>query len=335
MVAPPWMELPPTAYGGIESMCADLAEQLDVRGLDVTLIGVGRDQLAVKFVSTQDVPRPERLGQALPEVVHAAALPDILDSLDVDLVHDHTMAGPLLARSRSQPTVVTTHGPVTGEMGEYYRRLGDHVCLVAVSEAQRRIAPHLNWAGTVHNAVRVEQFPFERRKDGFALFLGRSCPEKGIRYAIEAAGEAGLPLVIAAKCREPDEIDYFRREVEPRLRPGVEWLGEVGGERKLELLAAARCLIFPVCWDEPFGLVMAEAMACGTPVIALRRGSIPEVVTHGATGYICDRPAELPDALRAAGSLSPERCRAEARSRFDVDAMAEGYQQIYQACAGP
>ncbi|SES44343.1 glycosyltransferase family 4 protein [Lentzea albida] len=333
MVSPPWFELPPKAYGGIESMCADLTEELLRQAVHVTLIGVGENGTNADFVSISVAAQEKRMGMGMPEVVHAAALPDVLADLDVDLVHDHSLAGPLLARGRMLPTVVTAHGPVTGEMGRYYRDLGDSVHLVALSEAQRTQAPGLNWVATVHNAVAVAEFPFREDKEDFALFLGRSTPEKGIPEAIEAARAAGVRLLIAAKCRERDEIRYFDEVVEPLLREGdgVEWLGEVDRERKLALLAAARCLLFPIRWEEPFGLVMAEALACGTPVVALRRGSVPEVVTHGETGWVCDTPDELADALRRVGSLSPARCRADAEERFDVSLMAQRYESVYRS----
>lgn len=332
MVAPPWFELPPSGYGGIEAMCADLVDRLVARGHEVALVGVGRNGTAAgEFFATSDVPRADHLGQALPELVHALSLLDVLSELDVDVVHDHTMAGPLLARGRDVPTVVTAHRSVTGETGRYYRGLGDSVNLVAISHAQRAAAADLNWVGTVHNAVDVERFPFRREKEDFALFLGRVSPDKGIAQAIAAAAEAGLPLRIAAKCREAEEHEYFRDVVEPLLGGGAEWLGEVDGATKLELLAAARCLLFPIQWDEPFGMVMVEAMACGTPVVALRRGSVREVVAPGETGFTCDDHAGLVAALRRVGELSPDRCRAEAERRFDVRSMATRYEHVYQA----
>ncbi|TQM85123.1 glycosyltransferase involved in cell wall biosynthesis [Saccharothrix saharensis] len=336
MIAPPWFELPPSGYGGTEAMCADLVDRLVARGNHVVLVGVGRNGTAADFRRTADRPQQDRMGQGIPEVVHAAALPAILADLEVDVVHDHSLAGPLLARGRPVPTVVTAHAPVTGDMGRYYRGLNGTVHLVAVSDAQRRLAPDLDWAATVHNAVDVRLFPFRRDKEDFVLFLGRATPDKGIPEAIAAATEAGLPLRIAAKCREPEEQEYFEHEVKPLLGPGVEWLGEVGREDKLALLAATRCLLFPIRWDEPFGLVMVEAMACGTPVVATRRGAVPEVVAHGRTGFVCDDHASLVAALGRVEELSPDRCRAEAAGRFDVDLMAARYEDVYcRVAVGP
>jgi glycosyltransferase involved in cell wall biosynthesis len=330
MVAPPWFELPPRGYGGVEAVCADLVDALVARGHEVTVIGVGHNGTRGRFRRTYDTPQGPRLGEPMPEVLHAAAAGRILDELDVDLVHDHSLAGPLLARGREVPTVVTVHGTVSGESGEYYRRLGDGVRLVAISDAQRRIAPDLNWCATVHNAIDAGGFPFHEDKEDWVLFLGRCTPDKGMHLAIDVAREAGRNIVLAAKCSEPAEISYFETEIKPRLGPDVEWLGEVGGERKKKLLARAHCLLFPIQWEEPFGMVMIEAMACGTPVVALKRGSVPAVVTHGRTGLVCEDPAELADAINSAGTISPVACRADVLHRFHPDTMAAGYERAYR-----
>jgi glycosyltransferase involved in cell wall biosynthesis len=335
MVVPPWFELPPRGYGGIEAVCADLVDALVARGHEVTVIGAGRNGTRGRFRRTYRIPQGARLGEPMPEVLHTAAAGRILDTVDVDVVHDHTLAGPLLARGREVPTVVTAHGPVSGEPGEYYRHLGDSVRLVAISQAQRRSAPDLPWCATVHNAIDATAFPFRERKQDWVLFLGRCTPDKGMHLAIDAARAAGRKIMVAAKCTEPAETAYFEAEIKPRLGPAAEWLGEVGGERKKELLSTAGCLLFPIQWEEPFGMVMIEAMACGTPVVALRRGSVPEVVTHGVTGLVCDDPAELPDAVNAAGTIDPAACRNDVLTRFHPETMAAGYEQAYRrALAG-
>jgi glycosyltransferase involved in cell wall biosynthesis len=330
MVAPPWFEVPPQGYGGIEAVCAGLVDRLVARGHRVTLIGAGRDRTGADFVATFPEPPSARLGEPVPEVLHAAAAAQVLDVLDVDLVHDHTLAGPLLAAGRSVPTVVTVHGPVDGELGDYYRRLGDRVALVAISDAQRRAAADLPWVATVHNGVDVDAYPFTLDKDGFVLFLGRFGPEKGAHLAIDAARQAGRPILLAGKCSEPAERAYFLAEISPRMGQDVWLFGEAGAAAKRDLLSRARCLVFPACWEEPFGMVLIEALACGTPVVALGRGSVPEIVADGVTGFVCGDATELPAAIEAAGTLDPRRWRDRVRERFDLDAMVAGYEAVYR-----
>jgi glycosyltransferase involved in cell wall biosynthesis len=333
VVAPPWLELPPDAYGGVESVCSDLVDALVDRGVQVTLLGPGRHGTTAAFRPTGPTADPRLMGRALPEVVHAVRLPELLADLAVDVVHDHTFAGPLVGAAHGLPTVVTAHGPVDGDMGVYYRSLSARASLVALSRAQRKRLPTAQWAATVPNGVRPDRFPFRAAKGDYALFLGRMSPDKGPTWAIDAARAAGIPLVMAAKCREDSEVQYFEHAVAPRLGGDVEWIGEVGGRRKIELLAGARCLVFPVDWEEPFGLVMIEAMACGTPVVALRRGAVPEVVDHGRTGWVCDRPAELPAALLRAREIHPRDCRAAVEERFSDAALAAGYERVYRRIA--
>ncbi len=336
MIAPPWFTVPPKGYGGVENMCADLVDGLVDRGHEVTLIGAGpAGTRAGSFLTTYAEPPSGRLGEPLPEVLHTAAVARILADLDVDLVHDHTLAGPLSARGRGVPTVVTMHGPVAGEPGEYYRQLGDTVSLVAISAAQRRAAPDLAWRGTVHNAVDVTSFPYRADKDEMVLFLGRLHPDKGVHLAIDAARSAGLPIVVAGKCSEPVEREYFRTFIEPRLGPDVTIFGTADAAAKRELLARAAALVFPIQWDEPFGMVMIEAMACGTPVVALRRGAVPEVVVDGVTGILCDDPSELPAAITAARLLSAAECRAHVETCFDAATMVGGYESVYRQVLQP
>lgn len=331
MIAPPWFTVPPHGYGGVENVCADLVDGLVARGHEVTLIGAGpAGTSAGRYAATYADPPSAQLGEPLPEVLHTATVAGILADLDIDLVHDHTLAGPLLARGRHCPTVVTMHGPVTGEAGEYYRALGDTVDLVAISGAQRRAAPDLPWLGTIHNAVDSATFPYRAAKEDLLLFLGRLHPHKAVHLAIDAARRAGLPIVVAGKCSEPVEREYFRAEIEPRLGPDVTIFGSADATEKRDLLSRAAALVFPIQWDEPFGMVMIEAMACGTPVVALRRGSVPEVVVDGLTGVICDDAEELPAAIHAARQLSPADCREHVRTRFDVATMAARYEALYR-----
>jgi glycosyltransferase involved in cell wall biosynthesis len=330
MIAPPWLQIPPQGYGGIEALCADLADELVARGHEVHLFGSGMDGTGANFVRTYEDPPIERIGEAGPDIIHAAKAADALDHLEVDIVHDHSFAGPLLARGRSAPTVLTVHGPMESELTDYYRLLGRSVHLVAISDSQRRSEPDLNWAATVHNAIRVADYPFRADKDDYALFLGRMNPEKGAHVAIDVARKAGCRLLLAAKLNEEAEQEYFDAEIQPRLGDGIEWLGEADAERKRDLLGRARCLLFPLQWEEPFGLVMIEAMACGTPVVTLRRGSVPEIVTDGVTGFVRDDPAELPELMQAVGELDPHACRQRVEQDFDLPVMVSGYERVYR-----
>ena len=264
----------------------------------------------------------------MPEMVHAAKVARILENLDADVIHDHTMVGPLMARGRLTPTVVTAHGPVQGDPGEFYRALGETVNIVAISDAQRSLAPDLAWAATVHNAIRAETFPFRAEKDDYALFLGRFHPEKAPHLAIDAARAAGMPITLAGKCAEPIERAYFEREIAPRLGDDVTIFGVADAAAKRQLLAHAACMLFPIQWEEPFGLVVIEAMACGTPVVALRRGAVPELIVHGETGVIVDDVDEMPDGVALARKLDPAACRKHVEAGFTVEVMAEGYEAV-------
>jgi len=278
-------------------------------------------------------PQSDLIGEPVPDILHTARAATLMADLDVDVVHDHCLAGPLTATGRDVPTVVTVHGPVAGELGDLYAALDDTVALVAISDAQRSFRQELNWVATVHNAIDVADFPFQAEKDDYVLFLGRMNPEKGVHVAVDACREAGLRLIIAAKCEEEAEQEYYEQEVQPRLAPGIEFIGEADAETKRDLLRNARCLLLPLLWEEPFGLVMIEALACGTPVVALRRGSAPEIVVDGVTGIICDEPAELPAALNRVTDIDPAACRRDAERRFDLPVMAARYEQVYRSLA--
>jgi glycosyltransferase involved in cell wall biosynthesis len=331
MVAPPYFNVPPAAYGGIEIVVADLVDALVARGHKVTLIGAGNHGTrAQRFHPTCDVVAADQLGERMPEIIHAARAASVLEALDVDVIHDHTMAGPLMARGRLTPTVVTAHGPVNGDYREFYRALSDTVHLVAISAAQRSSAPDLAWSATVHNAIRADTFPFREEKDDYAVFLGRFHPEKAPHLAIDAARAAGLPIVLAGKCAEPVERGYFSREIEPRIGSDVTIYGIADAAAKRRLLSRAACMVFPICWEEPFGMVVIEAMVCGTPVVALRRGSVPELIVDGQTGIIVDDPADLPAAILQARELEPGVCRKHVESGFTVEVMAEGYEDVYR-----
>ncbi|HET8665746.1 MAG TPA: glycosyltransferase family 4 protein [Nocardioides sp.] len=334
VVAPPWFELPPQGYGGIEAVVAGLVDSLVEHGHEVTLVASGQHRTkAQRFVQVYEGAPSALLGNPMPEVQAAAVAAEALADLDVDLVHDHSLAGPLLARSRPVPTVVTMHGPANGPNGRYFETLGGSVDVVAISAAQQRLNPRLNWAGVVHNGIDVASFPYVEHKDDYVLWLGRFSADKGAHLAIDAARAIGRRIVLAGKLNEADERAYFDAAIRPRLgRQGgveAEYVGEADATLKRELFSRAACLAFPIQWEEPFGMVMVEALACGTPVAAIGRGSVPEVIQDGVTGVVVDDAADFAGALERAPELDPAACRREAEERFDLPVMAAGYERIF------
>ncbi|MFG1795543.1 glycosyltransferase family 4 protein [Nocardia sp. NPDC049149] len=336
MVVPPYFDVPPKAYGGVEAVVADLVDALVARGHEVTLLGAGEPGTKAKFVPLWDRTVPERLGEPFPEVMHALrvrrAIQELAATGSIDLVHEHTFAGPLNApvyQGLGLPTVLTVHGPVEDDSYEYYRELGDEVALVAISDRQQELAPDLNWAGRVHNALRTEEWPFRTDKDDYALFLGRFNECKAPHLALEAAHAAGMPLVLAGKCSEPPELKYFDEQVRPLLTENDHVFGLADATAKRKLLAGAKCLLFPIRWEEPFGMVMIESMVCGTPVVALRGGAVAEVVVDGVTGRVCDDPAQLAAAIAEVQTMDPAACRAHVEANFGADPLGRGYEQIY------
>jgi glycosyltransferase involved in cell wall biosynthesis len=331
VVAPPWYPVPPDAYGGIERVCYDLVQGLVDDGHDVTLVGAGPDGTSARYRPALPDP-PRGLGTVeapVQEVRYAAAVAEVLDGVSADVVHDHSLAGPLLGVSGTRPTLVTAHGPTDGPVGDYYSRL--RLPFVATSLAQRKHAPAVSWFATIYNGIPVERFPFRVEKDDYALFLGRLSPEKGAHLAAEAAQKAGVSIVLAGKASEPGERQYLENEVLPQLRGSSTFIGEVHGPQRDELLAGARCLLSPVQWEEPFGLVNVEALACGTPVVALPRGSLPEIVRHGRTGYLCSDVTGLAEGILRADELDATACRTDALDRFDIRVMVRSYEQAYRA----
>jgi glycosyltransferase involved in cell wall biosynthesis len=306
-----------------------LVDGLVARGHDVTLIGAGKQHTRGGFRATYDEAQSERLGSAMVELTHAARVDAMLAEMDVHIVHDHSAAGGAMARGRGAPVVITSHGPAAGEWGEYLAAVEDTAELVVISESQTRLAPQTSWRSVVHNALDITDIPLVHNKSDHLVWIGRMSPDKGAHLAIDAARKAGRSIVLAAKCSEPAEQAYFEEFVRPRLGPDVDWRGEVGREEKYEVMGQSAAFLFPLQWDEPFGMVMVEAMACGTPVLALDRGAVPEIVVDGETGFVRGRPEELVELIDSVGRIDPATCRRRVEERFSPERMVSGYEKLF------
>lgn len=340
-VAPPLQSVPPDAYGGTERVVATLCDELVRRGHDVTLFAPGDSRTLARLEPTVD----QALWQCDPPLKDfapfwAMTLDAIWDHLaEFDIIHSHLdYWGFPLARHAPVPVVTTLHGRLDlPELQPLYRRFKE-VPLVSISDAQRRPVWWANFVGTVYHGIELDQFTFSPRPEGYLAYLGRISPEKGLDSAVRIAHRAGLPLKVAARMPLPHTQDfnvqadwtYFQEVVQPLLEHDqVEFVGEVAGADKDRFLGGAAALLFPISWPEPFGLVMAEALACGTPVLALDYGSVPEVVQDGFTGFVRQDEDELVQAVTRIGELSRRTCRAEAERRFSPAAMAGAYEQLY------
>jgi glycosyltransferase involved in cell wall biosynthesis len=334
-VAPLYERVPPKFYGGTERIVFHLAEEQSRREHDVTLFASGDSRTSGHLVAP--IRRALRLDESGgdPLAPHMMALAQVFERAeDFDIIHCHVdyLAFPF-SRLVATPTVHTLHGRLDVP---HVRPLLSHfndVPLVSISDAQRRPLEGLDlaWAGTVHHGVPLAAYPPGRGAGGYLAFLGRMSPEKRPDLAIGAARRAGVPLKIAAKVDAVDR-EYFEREIEPLLAdPLIEFVGEIGEADKPAFLGDAAALLFPIDWPEPFGLVMIEALACGTPVIARPLGSVPEVIVPGRTGFIADTVEEIAEAVRHLDRIDRAACRREAEARFSVERMVDGYEAVYAA----
>jgi glycosyltransferase involved in cell wall biosynthesis len=336
IISPCWFPVPPEAYGGTERVVALLADGLVDVGHDVTLFASGDSQTRARLEYVFQSAPSEWIGHTYWEMQHT--MNALRRPSDFDVLHDHTgLLGLAFGGLVDVPYCHTVHGPLTGQPGRMYEdvvTLAPNTKLISISMNQRKPKPDLPWIANCPNALDLSVYPFRRIAGGeYLLFLGRMSPDKGAHRALAVALETGLPLKIAAKCREPLEIRYFDEFIRPHLGDGIEYVGEVGHADKVELLMGARALINPIDWEEPFGLVVIEAMACGTPVIATRRGAFPEIVDHGRTGVLVDnyRDMEDPEVLALADGLDPGELRKEIEERFSTEHMVADYVAAYEA----
>lgn len=333
-IAPLYESVPPKLYGGTERVVAYLAEQLVRRGHQVTLFASGDSTVACPL--RPGYPKSLRLAgidlaaEHSGPALHLPMLSQVFDSAeDFDVIHSHVDFWSFpMARLSPVPTVSTMHGRLDLEaFASVYSSYRD-LPLVSISDSQRAPLPDMNWAGTVYHGLPAGLLRL-KPGGGYLAFLGRIAPEKCPDVAIKVALAAQIPLKLAAKV-DANDRDYFETVIRPLLKhPGVEFIGEINEREKQEFLGNALALIFPINWPEPFGLTMIEAMACGTPVIARPRGSVPELLREGVTGLLAESIEDLAGAALRVHELSRRECRAEFERRFTSDLMAENYEKIY------
>jgi glycosyltransferase involved in cell wall biosynthesis len=329
--------VPPPRYGGIEWIVSLLADGLVGRGHDVTLFASGDSQTKAKLASVYTVAPSEFIGLSSYELHHVLSCYERADEFDV--INDHSGAlGAVVSAAVSTPVVHTVHGPLDRRAGELYQqvaRLAPRVGFISLSMNQRAPQPDLPWVANCHNALDLDAYPVHPHRGDYLLFIGRMSPDKGCHRAVEVAQAVGLPLKIAGKMQERLEEEYFDAGVRPHLGPEIEFLGEVSHAEKVDLLQNARVTLFPIKWQEPFGLVMIESMACGTPVIATRWGAVPEVIVDGKTGIIVDEHMEMVEAIERADAIDPLACRRYVEEEFSAQRMVRDYENAYEKVIAP
>jgi glycosyltransferase involved in cell wall biosynthesis len=320
VIAPPWEPVPPVAYGGTEAVVDTLARGFVAEGHDVVLFTTGDSTCPVDRRFARLEADTARMNWSVPEAAHVLTAYDELH--DCDVVHDHTIVGPLLGALRGGPPVIATvHGRFDAELSSVYAAISQHAAVVAISHTQRADAHGVRIARTIHHGVDPDRFAVGDGDGGYLLFLGRMAPEKGPHRAVEVAQRAGIPLLLAGKMHAQDEHEYFDQHVRPQLGSSASYLGEVDDAEKLRLLRDARALVNPIRWREPFGLVMIEALACGTPVLAFPEGAASEIVVHGKTGYLCTDESDMATAAERIDDIERPACRGAVTEYFSAARM--------------
>lgn len=333
-LCPPWLAVPPKGYGGIEWVVALLADGLADAGHEVTLFATGDSETRARLDYVfEQAPGSRYINDIVLDTTHTLhAVRDARERFDV--IHVHSPFSALAAAVETGvPTVHTLHGAFVPEMVRLYSYVADRAWFVAISEAQRRLNEALRYGGVVYNGIDTTFYSMNADKEDFVLFLGRAAPEKGWKRAIDAAKAAGEHLVSAVKIAHPTEEEEWETNIKPNLPADAVVMGEIAQDEKVDLLRRAKAVLFPIDWDEPFGLVMTEAMACGTPVIATPRGSVPEVVADGETGWIVsvERYAEeAAERLTHLSEIDPNACRARVERLFSKEAMVAGYERVFE-----
>lgn len=325
--------VPAKKYGGSERIVYTLTEELVKRGHDVTLFATGDSLTSAKLQSIvpsslreMSVCNPYGLNElTFAHLGNAYAMYE-----QFDIIHDHIYAISMpTANICKTPVVSTVHSMFHDDNLPLYQAM-NNVNLVTISESQIPASAGLNIVGTVYHGLNMGYYPFRKTHDGYLLFVGRMSMEKGVHFAIETAQALDIPLKIVARVAD-FEMDYFKTYVKPKLSdPRLEWIGEVDEKRRNTLMSGAMAILHPVTWPEPFGLTMIESMACGTPVVAFNKGSIPEVISPGTSGFVVESVKEMVEAVKNIGTINRSACREYALTNFNPTNMADGYERIYR-----
>ncbi|MEK7580648.1 MAG: glycosyltransferase family 4 protein [Patescibacteria group bacterium] len=334
-LAPLWKTIPPQKYGGVELVVANLTKGLVNLDHDVTLFACGGSKSEGKLVKVVDKPLYDIVGGFSWKSIQAYEFL-IFDELfkrlnDFDIIHNHLGFHPLVfSKLINIPIVTTIHSSLAPDFPYLAERFKDNL-FVSISDAQRKLAPYLNYVKTIYLGVETKKFEPNLKNDNkYLLFLGSLTKNKGVDLAVKATSELKEKLIIAGEIRE-EEKDFLDKEVWPYVdNHMIKFIGEVTMSEKIKLLANAKALLFPIRWNEAFGLVMVESMACGTPVVAYRSGSVPEIVADKTTGFVVDNFEEFKKGIKIVDTISREKCRQEATKRFDLSLMAQNYVELYK-----
>jgi|SRR5215207_2296437 len=330
LLAPPSLPVPPPAYGGIESVLDALATGLEAAGHEVLLWATGDSTSAVATGWTYPEAVGTSAGDPAFELRHVIDGYDALRAWGADVVHDHTVTGPIYARRFPDlPVVTTNHGPFDEERTAVLRAV--HTPVIAISHAQAASHGEVPIVAVIHHGLDVADYPPGAGEAGYVACLARMSPTKGVHTAARVARTAGVPLRIAAKMRESAEREYYERRVAPLLGGEVDYVGELNGKDKLELLAGASCLLNPIAWPEPFGMVMIEALACGSPVVTTPCGAAPEIVEDGCIGFLRRTAKGLVNAVGRVPELDRGACRRAVKERFSTARMVADHVAVYAA----
>lgn len=330
-LAPLQERIPPRGYGGIERVVCDLCEGLTKRGHQVTLFASGDSKTKARLVSVY--PRSIRTDKKVkkPFTLEFLNITNVFEKADkFDIIHNHTgELGIMLSRFSKTPVVTTLHGIFTPENKRVFRKY-KNMPFVSISFNQRKGMPQLNYVATVYNGINVEDFKLDLHPKNYLLFLGRCSPLKGAHIAIEVAKQCKMKLIMASKIDKID-MDYYNEKIRSHINgKQIQFFGELENDQRVNLFKDAKATLFPITWEEPFGLVMTESMATGTPVIANRRGSVPEVIKNGKTGFIVNNINQMTKAVAKISQIDRKTCRKHVQDNFDIKHMLDGYEKVYR-----